>query len=181
MNVNLGNAATCISIAVGLLGIGYAVGINKKLNNVSEIVGKSVDSMLTDGKIDISQELIDETIQSQVRIMVNNTVHFKVNNACESAVRDVQTVMYNRISDAAEKAVNSTYQSMEAEAKETIKKEPRNIDISELKRQIKTEAKEMIKDKMSSSMDDILEQYNANLMNVQNIYSSIAKSMGART
>ena len=54
------------------------------------------------------------------------------------------------------------------------------INISDLKEEVKTDAAELVKQKLSSQMDDILDTYNANLMNVQNIYSSIAKSMSAR-
>lgn len=72
------------------------------------------------------------------------------------------------------------YRSMEVEAKEKIRKELRNIDISGLKREVKAEAKEAVTEKLQSSMDDILETYNSNLANVQNIYSTIAKSMAGR-
>ena len=77
-------------------------------------------------------------------------------------------------------AVKQAYKSMEIDAKEKIAKELRNIDVSDLKNEVKEEAAQLVKDKLSSQMDDILDTYNANLMNVQNIYSSIAKSMSAR-
>lgn len=100
----------CICGIVGLFGIGYAIGASSKLKSVSDAVNKSVDSIIADGKVDIPKEMINETIQNNV----------------------------------------------------------------------KEEAAQLVKDKLSSQMDDILDTYNANLMNVQNIYSSIAKSMSAR-
>ena len=96
------------------------------------------------------------------------------------AVREVETSLFNRISESAENAVKQAYKSMEIDAKEKIAKELRNIDVSDLKNEVKEEAAQLVKDKLSSQMDDILDAYNANLMNVQNIYSSIAKSMSAR-
>ena len=119
-------------------------------------------------------------ILKQVSEKVDIEVQHKVKAACDNIVFDVKTSMYNKISDAAEKAVSSTYQSMEVEAKERIRKELRNIDISALKREVKSEAKDAVAEKLQASMDDILETYNSNLANVQNIYSSIAKSMSAR-
>lgn len=140
----------------------------------------SVDSIIADGKVDIPKEMINETIQNNVKEMVETAARWKVNDACNKAVREVETSLFNKISESAENAVKQAYKSMEIDAKEKIAKELRNIDVSDLKNEVKEEAAQLVKDKLSSQMDDILDTYNANLMNVQNIYSSIAKSMSAR-
>ena len=170
----------CICGIVGLFGIGYAIGASSKLKSVSDAVNKSVDSIIADGKVDIPKEMINETIQNNVKEMVKTTARWKVNDACNKAVREVETSLFNKISESAENAVKQAYKSMEIDAKEKIAKELRNIDVSDLKNEVKEEAAQLVKDKLSSQMDDILDTYNANLMNVQNIYSSIAKSMSAR-
>ena len=170
----------CICGIVGLFGIGYAIGARSKLKSVSDAVNKSVDSIIADGKVDIPKEMINETIQNNVKEMVETTARWKVNAACNKAVREVETSLFNKISESAENAVKQAYKSMEIDAKEKIAKELRNIDVSDLKNEVKEEAAQLVKDKLSSQMDDILDTYNANLMNVQNIYSSIAKSMSAR-
>ena len=167
-------------VAVGIFGIGYAIGANRKIKDVSEAVGKSVDNIIADGKVDIPQKLVDETIKERVNSKVDYELQQHVKAACNNIVIDVKTSLYNKISDAAERAVDSTYRSMESEAKEKIRKELRNIDISSLKREVKAEAKDAVAEKLQASMDDILDSYNSNLANVQNIYSSIAKSMSAR-
>ena len=135
---------------------------------------------LTHISVDIPKEMINETIQNNVKEMVETTARWKVNDACNKAVREVETSLFNKISESAENAVKQAYKSMEIDAKEKIAKELRNIDVSDLKNEVKEEAAQLVKDKLSSQMDDILDTYNANLMNVQNIYSSIAKSMSAR-
>ena len=170
----------CICGIVGLFGIGYAIGASSKLKSVSDAVNKSVDSIIADGKVDIPKEMINETIQNNVKEMVETTARWKVEDACNKAVREVETSLFNKISESAENAVKQAYKSMEIDAKEKIAKELRNIDVSDLKNEVKEEAAQLVKDKLSSQMDDILDTYNANLMNVQNIYSSIAKSMSAR-
>lgn len=170
----------CICGIVGLFGIGYAIGASSKLKSVSDAANKSVDSIIADGKVDIPKEMINETIQNNVKEMVETTARWKVNDACNKAVREVETSLFNKISESAENAVKQAYKSMEIDAKEKIAKELRNIDVSDLKNEVKEEAAQLVKDKLSSQMDDILDTYNANLMNVQNIYSSIAKSMSAR-
>lgn len=124
--------------------------------------------------------MINDTIQNNVKEMVETTARWKVNDACNKAVREVEISLYNKISESAENAVKQAYKTMEIDAKEKIAKELRNIDVSDLKKEVKEEAAQLVKDKLSSQIDDILDTYNANLMNVQNIYSSIAKSMSAR-
>lgn len=109
MTISMDNAVSLVGIAVGLFGIGYAIGANKKLKDVSEVMGKSIDSMIADGKVDIPRELIDETIREQVSAKVDAEVEHKVKRACDDVVIGVKTSMHNKISDAAEKAVNSTY------------------------------------------------------------------------
>lgn len=170
----------CICGIVGLFGIGYAIGASSKLKSVSDAVNKSVDSIIADGKVDIPKEMINETIQNNVKEMVETAARWKVNDAYNKAVREVETSLFNKISESAENAVKQAYKSMEIDAKEKIAKELRNIDVSDLKNEVKEEAAQLVKDKLSSQMDDILDTYNANLMNVQNMYSSIAKSMSAR-
>lgn len=165
----------CICGIVGLFGIGYAIGASSKLKSVSDAVNKSVDSIIADGKVDIPKEMINETIQNNVKEMVETTARWKVNDACNKAVREVETSLFNKISESAENAVKQAYKSMEIDAKEKIAKELRNIDVSDLKNEVKEEAAQLVKDKLSSQMDDILDTYNANLMNVQNIYSSYCK------
>ena len=169
--------SSVVGLSLGLFGIGYGIGSHRKMKAVSDVVGKSVESMVSDGKIDIPKDVINETIKEQVTKSVEVTVQRKVEDACDNAVLKVRTSIYNSIRESAEKVVNETYCEMKPEAKESIQKALRNIDISALKREIKEEAKATMSEKLESSMDDILEQYNSNLVNVKNIYSSIAKTM----
>ena len=166
-----------IGFVIGILGVGYAIGANDKLKIVSNIVNKSVDSIIADGKVDISNEIIEDVICTKTMDIVRDRARFKVDEACDEVIRNVKTEMYVKVSDAAVKAVNATYEGMKREAKDQIQKELRNIDVSSLKEEVKADAAELVQQKLSSQMDDILESYNTNLMNVQTIYSSIAKAM----
>lgn len=46
MTIDLDTVIGFVGVTVGLFGLGYAVGANKKMKEVSEVVGKSVDSMM---------------------------------------------------------------------------------------------------------------------------------------
>lgn len=171
--------SSVIGVSLGLFGIGYAIGSRKKMNAVSDIVEKSVDDIFADGKVDIPKDLINETIKEQVTKNVEITVQRKVDEACDDAVLKVRTSIYNSIRESADKVVTETYDEMKPEAKESIHKKLRNIDIESLKREVKEEAKNVVSEKLEASTDDILEQFNANLSNMKTIYSSIAKTMSA--
>lgn len=47
MTIDLDTVIGFVGVTVGLFGLGYAVGANKKMKEVSEVVGKSVDSMIS--------------------------------------------------------------------------------------------------------------------------------------
>lgn len=66
MNIDLDMVLGVAGVAIGLFGIGYAVGVNRKMKDVSEAVGKSVDDMIADGKVDIPKDLVDRTIKERV-------------------------------------------------------------------------------------------------------------------
>lgn len=97
MTIDLDTVIGFVGVTVGLFGLGYAVGANKKMKEVSEVVGKSVDSMISDGKLDIPKELINETIKERVNEKVDCEIQRKVKAACDNIVVDVKTSMYNKI------------------------------------------------------------------------------------
>lgn len=177
MSINTDSLIGLIGLTAGLIGIGYAIGINKKMKAVSETVGRSVDSIISEKKIDIPDDLINDIIREQVLEKFDTAVDKRVKKACDDIVLDAKTIMHSKITNAAENAVKSTYKAMEHEAKDQIEKELLCIDISDLKEEVKVEAKEAVAKKLESSMDEILETYNSNLVNIQTIYGSIAKAM----
>lgn len=177
MTVDTDTLIGFIGLTAGLIGIGYAIGTNRKMKDISETVGKSVDSIISEKKIDIPDDLINDVIREQVSEKFDAAVDKRVKKACDDIVLDAKTTMRNKIASAAENAVKSTYKAMEHEAKDQIEKELLCIDISDLKEEVKVEAKEAVAKKLESSMDEILETYNSNLVNIQTIYGSIAKAM----
>lgn len=84
MTIDLDTVIGFVGVTVGLFGLGYAVGANKKMKEVSEVVGKSVDSMISDGKLDIPKELINETIKERVNEKVDCEIQRKVKAACDN-------------------------------------------------------------------------------------------------
>ena len=76
-----------------------------------------------------------------------------------------------------EKSVHSSVNDIKSSVKTEIERQVKNIDISDMEREIVSQAKEAVADKFDRKLDDLLEEYNENLQNVKKIYGSIAKSI----
>lgn len=177
MKTGIGLLIGIIGVAASGFGIGYTIAANHKMKAVDEAVGRSIDEMIKKETIDISQEAVNELIETEIKRRISDDLPKYVDKACRQTVCDVKKSIHTKISDAAEKAVNKTYSEMEDEAKASIKSELNRIDISDLKREVREEAAEKIAKKLDDSMDDILDDFNSNLKHIKTIYSSIAKSM----
>lgn len=64
MTIDLDTVIGFVGVTVGLFGLGYAVGANKKMKEVSEVVGKSVDSMISDGKLVFPKNLLMKPLRN---------------------------------------------------------------------------------------------------------------------
>lgn len=174
---------TIISVAIviaGIFGIGYGMAMYKRINDVEETFQNKVDLMLNDKNVDIQQSLIDKSIEKHIERRIGYILDSNIRIACEKTTKEIEQKIYRSIQTKAEKVVDCTYSEMSDEAKKVITKELRDIDVSELRRDVKSEAKKEMMAKLESSMDDILEEYNDKLNSVTSIYESIAKSITSR-
>lgn len=177
MKTGIGLLIGIIGVATGAFGIGYAISANRKMKDVDEAVGRSIDEMIEKETIDISQEFVNDLIETEIKRRISDVLPTYIDRACKQTACDVKKSIRIKIDDAAEKAVNKAFSEMEDEAKASIKLELNRIDISDLKREVREEAAEKISKKLDDSMDDILDDFNSNLKHIKTIYSSIAKSM----
>lgn len=156
-------------ICIGMIGIGYAFGAHKKMNDISEKLDKSINQLSESVVVDIPDHLIDRAIEQAV----NREVEGEVRRASVRVVNDIEREVKSEVSSA----VNSERTKIQESVKKEIEKKVSNIDISSLKRDVIEEAKEAAAEKMDSSLDDILEQFNDELHTVSKIYNSIAKAI----
>lgn len=77
----------------------------------------------------------------------------------------------DRLADDA--AINKEYVTLQGSVKKEIKDQLGRIDISDLREEVKDEAK----NQLAESMEDILDDFNDNLKNVKKIYGSISDAI----
>ena len=80
----------------GLIGVGYAIGSKKKLNDICKKVDKSIDELSRDIDIDISDRIIDEAVNNAVDRETNK----QVCKATKRVISDVEDNMRKLVKTA---------------------------------------------------------------------------------
>ena len=154
--------------------IGYSIYVSHKTKKqfesmVDDIAGK----LSTEVDIDISEEIVDKAVQTSVAREADR----QVTKAVDIAVRDIKGKTQQDLSSKVSTAVNSSYSDIKSQVREELQKQLGHIDISEVRKEVIADAKKEVADRLDKDIDEILEDYNKNLKNVSNIYSSIAKTI----
>ena len=171
MNFNIKTEYVVGASVIGtLLYIGYSIHKSKEterkferiMNNVSESLAKDIDC-------DISQEIVDRAISKAVDTEVRAMVSKSCNEISRSTRRD--------ISDKISKAVDSSYSDIKSQVRSSIKTQLGNIDISEVRKEVISDAKDEVANRLERDLDDILDGYNDKLKYVTKVYGSINKAI----
>ena len=151
------NADSFVGIGIcilGLVGVGYAIGVHSKMKVMCDRLDTSIDNLANNTEIDIPAKVIDQAVQKAVE----RESYSAVKRATEEVVADAKREIESRVGTA------------------VIAKNVARIDESKLKKEVVQKAKEQIAEKFDDKLDDLLEEFNGNLQNVGKIYKSIARS-----
>ena len=165
------NSDTLLSFGVfglGLVAIGYAVGVHSRMKAVADKLDTSIDKIANDMEVEIPSKIIEQAVQKAV----DRESYTAVRRATDVVVDGLK----KEINDQVSTAVKASYDSIADGVTSEIAKNVAKIDEARLKREVVTKAKEQIAEKFDDKLDDILEEFNGNLQNVGKIYKSIAKS-----
>ena len=165
------NSDTLLSFGVfglGLVAIGYAVGIHSRMKAVADKLDTSIDKIANDTEVEIPSKLIEQAVQKAV----DRESYTAVRRATDVVVNSLKKEIGDQISTA----VKASYDSIADGVTSEIAKNVAKIDEARLKREVVTKAKEQIAEKFDDKLDDILDEFNGNLQNVGKIYKSIAQS-----
>lgn len=144
---------------------GYVGYLHSKLNNLSEMINTAVDDLSGKVEVNISEDMLDAAVQRAVDREVkyiSNRISHEVSSEMRGQVK---------------KSVDLYTSDIKASAAKEIERQVKNIDISDMEREVVARAKDAVADKFDRKLDNLLEEYNENLQNVKKIYGSIAKSI----
>ena len=164
MKTNLDSFVGVGICVLGLVGVGYAIGVRSRMKSVCDKLDITIDRLANDTDIDIPDKIIDQAVQRAVERESYNAVK----RATDEVTCDIKQEIESRVGAA----VKQQYNIISDGVTDQIAKNVAKIDESRLKKEVVQKAKEQIAEKF----DDKLEEFNGNLQNVGRIYKSIAKS-----
>ena len=154
-----------IGILVTIGGVGYIGYLHSKINELSSMVQVAVDDLATQTEITISDDILDRAVQK--------AVDREVSYISTRIVRDLNSEIRSEVKHS----VDLSSVTIKSLASKEIERQVRNIDISDMEKEVVHRAKDAIAEKFDKKLDGILDDFNDQLQSVQKIYSSIAKSM----
>ncbi len=154
------------SAVISVASLGYAYFTGRKLEKLYELTVNNLT-----GKLDV--KISDEIINEAVGLAVDREVNSRVRIEASAAATGIKSRVYSEIKVAVDSSLTDIKSAVTAEATKQVA----NIDISELKKEIKEKAKDEVLKKFNNELDALLDDFNQNLTNVSKIYSSIAENM----
>lgn len=161
------NSDTLLSFGVfglGLVAIGYTIGVHSRMKAVADKLDTSIDKIANDTEVEIPSKLIEQAVDRESYTAVRRATDVVVDG------------LKKEIGDQVSTAVKASYDSIADGVTSEIAKNVAKIDEARLKKEVVAKAKEQIAEKFDDKLDDILDEFNGNLQNVGKIYKSIAKS-----
>lgn len=156
-------------IFLGLLaiagGAGYIGYTQSRINKIDDMITVAVNDISETVEVSISDEMLETAMQRAV----DREVKYIANG--------VKNEVSAELRSGVKKSVHSSANDIKSSVKTEIERQVKNIDLSDMEREIVSQAKEAVADKFDRKLDNLLEEYNENLQNVKKIYDSIAKSI----
>ena len=164
------NLVGLFGAALGMIGIGYALGTHSKMAKISDKLDISIEDLANRTPVDIPDSMIERATEKAVALEVKNAV----GKATDIVLKEVKRDIHKQVSDA----IESEYSDIKYSVLEQVTNEAAKIDVKRVRADVEKAAKEAVLEKLDTNMDDILENFNDQLKNTSRIYNSIADTMG---
>lgn len=169
MNNKIDGIVGVVGVAVGLIGVGYALGTRSKMARISEKLDRSIEDLAGQLPVDIPQGIIDRAVEKAVAVEVKQVVGKITDTVTVELKRDI----HKRVSDA----VEGEYSNVKESVLEELVAAASKIDVRRVREDVEKAAKEHAIEKFDDNLDGILENFNDQLKHTSKIYTSIADTM----
>lgn len=169
MNNKFDGFVGLVGVAVGLLGVGFAMGTHSKMARISEKLDRSIDELAGDVAVDIPNDLIERAVEKAVAYEVKQAV----NKATDKALVDVKRDIHKQVVDA----VENEYSNIKDVVLKELTDEAAKIDVKRVREDVERAAKAHAIAEFDSKLDGIAEDFTNQLKNTSKIYTSIAEAM----
>lgn len=151
------------TVAIGISG--YLAWRLKKLGDKYE---QAIDTIANDIDVNVDNEIINEAVKKAV----DRETASQVDTACQRAIRLVQ----DDIAHEVRKAVDTEKDHIKEDTKKAIEKKLDNIDISEARKEVISDAQKMVADKLEEDTRVIKNTYEASIKNVAKMCEEMISS-----
>ena len=159
-------------IGVAFIGVcGIAANAIHKLNKTSEKLDIAVEDLYKETVINVPEELVNRTVERAAK----DEAKYQVTKAMDKVRNDVVSEYKSDIKTA----VEEEFKLQKADLTKTLRKKIDDVDINEIKREVKLEAKQYVADKLKKDLDDISDKYTDQIESMSSIYSTIASKIEA--
>ena len=166
------NDILAAGICLGFLGtILYAIDASMKLKNVADKLNVSVKELSSDIEIDIPDSLIEKEVYRAAR----EEAKYQVERAMNKASAEVVKSYTSKIEDV----VEAEFKLQKSDVSKTLKRKIDDIDISEIKRQVKIEARDACVQKLKDDINDLSDKYTEQIESMTSIYETVANKIQA--
>lgn len=156
-----------ISAFVGV--VAYALDANRKLKAVSEKLNMTVKDLVNGIDINVSESLVNDAVEREVRKEVKYYVEKAANKAAGDIVKEYKSDIQT--------AVDDEFKLQKGELAKTLRRKIDDVDINEIKREVKIEAKSYVAEKLKKDLDEISDKYTDQIESMSSIYSTIASKI----
>lgn len=163
------NFVGMLGVTVGLVGLGYALGMHSKMAKISDNLDRSIEELASNMPVDIPNNMVERAVEKAVAYEVKQSVH----KVTDKAVAEVKRDIHKQVSDVIESEYSNIKETVLAELVE----EAANIDAKRVRHDVEKAAKEHALKKFDDNLDDILEDYKKDLAQVAKIHKSYADMM----
>lgn len=169
-----------LGVAIGLVGVGYAVGTHTKMAQISDNLDRSIEDLASKTPIDIPDSLIEHAVEKAVAYEVKQAV----SKVTDAAIAEVKRDIHKQVSDAVEKE----YSNIKTTVLKEITDEAAKIDVNRVRSDVETAAKRIALEKFDDKLDDIVDEFKEkvegyvedckdNLAVVNKVYKTFADAM----
>lgn len=182
------------AIATAIISVGFGIASWYESHKTTKKIGSTIKEVQDLASKDISEKIIKEAVNNAARSKVDHEIESNNSAILENAKIELQK--------RAKQSVNEQWEEVSKGVSEEISKQVADIDNDDLKRKVKNRAEDILVNKYSRELNDVLDsakrktddkvedfkndldrlvdKYGDNLSSMKKIYDSIGDALGGK-
>ena len=157
-----------VTVASAVTSVASAIKSNKTAKKISKSIGK-VEEISED---QISEIMVQKAVQRAANMRVDRYMQDTEDQVLLTADRDLKIQAKN--------AVEKASIDIREQAAEKISQQVAELNIEDLKTQVRCQAEKHVLEKLDGVLDDSATKFNEHIKNTQKIYDKISKAMAEK-